>query len=80
MESSELLKRIRSELLRRVEIPSTEWKTSKQWMEEWGLHQSQTTRLLQSAVDAGIMEVRPFRLACSGRASYPIPHYREIPQ
>jgi hypothetical protein len=78
MESAELLRRIRDELLRKVELPTAEWKTSRQWMEEWGLHQSQTNRLLQQAVEAGIMEAKPFRVPCSTRASYPIPHYREI--
>jgi hypothetical protein len=78
MESAELLRRIRNELLQKTEQPTEGWKTAKQWMGEWGLHQSQTTRLLQRAVDAGIMEVRPFRMPCSNRSSYPIPHYREI--
>lgn len=77
MESAELLKRIRDEINCKIEVPSPEWKTSKQWMDEWGLQLSQTNRLLQSAVRSGIMERKNFRIACEGRPHYPVPHYRE---
>ena len=78
MESSELLKRIRRELQRKIEVPDSEWKTSRQWARTWGLQQSQTNRLLCNAVESGIMEVKLFRVPCVSRGSYPIPHYREI--
>lgn len=80
MDSSELLRRIRDKINRKVEIPSGEWKTSRQWAALWGLQQSQTNRLLASAVDAGVMEAKSFRVPCSTRVSYPIPHYREKPK
>lgn len=80
MESAELLKRIRDEIQRKIELPTGEWKTSKQWAQVWGLQQSQSNRLLSSAVESGIMETKLFRVPCPTRASYPIPHYREIPK
>lgn len=78
MESSELLKRIRDELQRKVEVPTSEWKTARQWMQEWEMQQSQTNRMLTLAVENGIMERKLFRIPCSSRSSYPTPHYREI--
>lgn len=79
MESSELLKHIRRELQRKIEIPTPEWKTSRQWAVEWGLKQSQTNRFLNLAVEEGIMEVKTFRVPCPTRTSYPCPHYRQKP-
>lgn len=79
MESAELLRRIRDELQRKIQTPSSEWKTSRQWMAEWGLAQSQTNRRLNQAVHLGIMEVQQFRVPCPARGSYPVPHYRQIP-
>ncbi len=78
MESSELLKRIRDELQRKIEVPTSEWKTARQWMEEWEMQQSQTNKMLTIAVENGIMERKLFRIPHSGRTSYPTPHYREI--
>lgn len=78
MESSELLKRIRDEINRKIEIPSSEWKTARDYVQEWGMQQSQTNRLLSQAVESGIMERKLFRIPHSGRTSYPTPHYREI--
>lgn len=80
MESSELLKRIRQELQRHADVPDSEWKTSRQWAKVWGLQQSQTNRLLCSAIEAGVMERKTFRISCPSRESYPIPHYRERPK
>ena len=77
MESAELLKRIRDQINCKIEAPSPEWKTSRQWAAEWGLQLSQTNRFLQSALREGIMERKNFRIACDGRAHYPVPHYRE---
>jgi hypothetical protein len=76
MESSELLKRIRDEIQRKIEIPTSEWKTSREWMKEWDLKQSQTQRTLTQGVELGIMEARTFRIPCPVRGSYPVPHYR----
>lgn len=78
MESAELLKRIRDEINRKIEIPSSEWKTARDYVQEWGMQQSQTNRLLSQAVESGIMERKLFRIPHSGRTSYPTPHYREI--
>ena len=78
MESSELLKRIRDELQRKVEIPTDEWKTALKWGEEWGLARAQTNQMLTAAVANGIMELKTFRIPMATRASYPVPHYREI--
>jgi len=76
MESSELLKRIRDEIQRKVEVPAPEWKTALQWGKEWGLARAQTNQMLTAAVKHGIMEFRTFRIPCPTRASYPVPHYR----
>jgi len=76
MESSELLKRIRDEIQRKIEIPTSEWKTSREWMQEWDLKQSQTNRTLTQGVELGIMEAKTFRIPCPVRGSYPVPHYR----
>lgn len=78
MESAELLKRIRDELQRKVDVPTSEWKTARQWMQEWEMQQSQTNRMLTLAVENGLMERKLFRIPCSSRSSYPTPHYREI--
>lgn len=80
MESAELLRRIRDEIQRKVEIPSSEWKTSKQWAVLWGLQQSQTNRMLNTAVESGVMESKLFRIPMPTRGSYPVPHYRPIPK
>ena len=76
MESSELLRRIRDEIQRKIEIPTSEWKTSREWMQEWDLKQSQTNRTLNQGVELGIMESKIFRIPCPIRGSYPVPHYR----
>ena len=78
MESAELLKRIRDEINRKIEIPSSEWKTALQWGKEWGLARAQTNQMLTGAVKSGIMEFKTFRIPMATRASYPTPHYREI--
>lgn len=78
MESSELLKRIRDEIRRKVEIPSSEWKTAVQWGNEWGLARAQTNQMLTAGVKNGVMEFKTFRIPMATRASYPVPHYREI--
>ncbi len=80
MESSELLRRIRAEINKTLEIPSPEWKSTDQWGKIWGLKSAQTGRLLRIAVDKGLMESRKFRIPCQSRGSYPIPHFREIPK
>lgn len=77
MESSELLRRIRDEIQRKIEVPTSDWKTSRQWMDEWGLQQSQTNRILNQGVEVGIMETKNFRIPCPTRGSYPVPHYRQ---
>lgn len=76
MESSELLRRIRDEIQRKIEFPTSEWKTSKEWMAEFDLKQSQTNRILTQGVELGIMEAKTFRIPCPVRGSYPVPHYR----
>lgn len=76
--SAELLKRIRDEINRKVEIPTGDWKTSKQWGAIWGLQQAQTNRHLSIAVQAGLMETKLFRIPMPTRTSYQVPHYREI--
>lgn len=76
MESAELLRRIRDEIQRKIEIPTSEWKTSREWMQEWDLKQSQTNRTLSQGVELGIMEAKTFRIPCPIRGSYPVPHYR----
>ena len=76
MESAELLRRIRDEIQRKIEFPTAEWKTSRQWMAEWGLRQSQTNRILNQGVEVGLMETKSFRIPCPIRGSYPVPHYR----
>jgi hypothetical protein len=76
MESAELLRRIRDEIQRKIEIPTSDWKTSREWMQEWDLKQSQTNRTLTQGVELGIMEARTFRIPCPVRGSYPVPHYR----
>lgn len=79
MESSELLRRIRDEIQRKIQFPTAEWKTSRQWMVEWGLKQSQTNRILNQGVEVGLMETKSFRIPCPTRGSYPVPHYRQKP-
>jgi hypothetical protein len=76
MESAELLRRIRDEIQRKVQQPTTEWKTALQWGKEWGLGRAQTNQMLTSAVKNGIMEFQTFRIPMPTRASYPVPHYR----
>lgn len=76
MESAELLRRIRDEIQRKVEVPTSEWKTALQWGKEWGLARAQTNQMLTGAVKSGIMEFRTFRIPMTTRASYPVPHYR----
>lgn len=76
MDSAELLRLIRKELLGKLESPSQEWKTRKQWAEQWNFGASQTGRFITAALSAGLMEQRTFRVQCEGRACYPKPYYR----
>jgi len=79
MESAELLRRIRDEIQRKVEVPPPEWKTALQWSKEWGLARAQTNQMLTSGIKNGIMEFQTFRIPMPTRASYPVPHYRQKP-
>lgn len=78
MESAELLRRIREEIRQTLQTPDTGWKTVHEWAEEWGLQRAQTNRLITAALKSGIMEAKKFRIPMPLRASYPVPHYREI--
>ncbi len=71
---SELLAQLRE--MDTEEIPEG-FKTSKQWMEEWGLGTSQTNHYLSLAVEKGKMEARKFRVQRTTGARQ-VYHYREI--
>lgn len=45
------------------------------WMAESGLGREQTSRNLRKGMEAGIVEMRKFRVACGERV-YPVPHYK----
>lgn len=80
LESAELLRLIREEIQQTIQIPDKEWKTVMEWSAEWGLQRAQTNRLITAAMKAGIMEAKKFRIPMPLRASYPVPHYRQIPK
>jgi len=60
----------------KLESPSQEWKTRKQWGEQWDIGGTQAGRFIAAALSAGLMERRTFRVQCEGRACYPKPYYR----
>ena len=76
MESSELLRRLRTELQKRPQVPDCEWKTARQWGSVWGLGLSQTNKLLLQGIESGLVEMQRFRVTTATRGTYPIPHYR----
>ena len=76
MESAELLKRIRDELGKKVQVPDSEWKTARQWGIVWNLCLSQTNKLLLQGIESGLVEMQRFRVSTATRGVYPIPHYR----
>ena len=78
MESAELLKRIRDELGKKVQVPDSEWKTARQWSSVWNLCLSQTNKLLLQGIESGLVEMQRFRVSTATRGAYPIPHYRQI--
>jgi hypothetical protein len=43
----------------------------------WNLQKTQTSRRIKSAVEAGLMEAKQFRVL-KGKAVRPLPHYRVI--
>jgi predicted 3-demethylubiquinone-9 3-methyltransferase (glyoxalase superfamily) len=76
MESAELLKRIRDELGKKLQVPDCEWKTARQWGIVWGLGPAQTSKMILQGMESGLMEMQRFRVSTPTRGSYPIPHYR----
>ena len=78
MESAELLRRLRTELQRRPQVPDSEWKTARQWSSVWNLCLSQTNKLLLQGIESGLVEMQRFRISTPTRGAYPIPHYRQI--
>ena len=76
MESAELLRRIRDELGKKVQVPDSEWKTARQWGIVWGLGPAQTSKMILQGIESGLMEMQRFRVSTATRGAYPIPHYR----
>jgi hypothetical protein len=76
MESAELLRRIRDELGKKVQVPDSEWKTARQWGIVWGLGVAQTNKMLMQGMESGLLEMERFRVKTPTRGAYPIPHYR----
>jgi hypothetical protein len=77
MESAELLRRIRDELGKKVQVPDSEWKTARQWGIVWGLGPAQANKMILQGIESGLMEMQRFRVSTPTRGSYPIPHYRQ---
>lgn len=54
------------------------WQTCKQIAVEEGRSLARTNEILRRGVDAGLVEVRTFRIK-AGSKVYPVPHYRRKP-
>jgi hypothetical protein len=76
MESSELLRRLKAELCGSIQTPPPEWKTARQWSEEWGTHPTQTQRILREGIKRGHLTTQKFRIRGELRPGYPTPHYK----
>lgn len=60
-----------------VEPVPPDWKTIKGLARECGRSPKRTQELVQAGVEAGLIEVRKFRVRTGGKV-YPVPHYREV--
>lgn len=54
-----------------------DWKTIKAIARECGRSPKRTQELVQAGIEAGLIEVRKFRIRTGGKV-YPVPHYREV--
>jgi predicted transcriptional regulator len=75
MDSSELLKSLRSALFVADKVPDG-WYTLRQLSKEWNVSGSHAYRLTRKAVEAGLMQQDRFRIQTEKRGIYPTWHYR----
>jgi len=78
MESAELLRRLKAEIIKEFHQVPDGWKTAQQWAAEWNLRRAQVNKLLSAGVATGLLETKIFRVPCPVRQSYPMPHYRSV--
>jgi len=60
-----------------VETPPPGWATARAIADDSGKSLAQASKVLRAAVDAGLVEVRSFRINTGGKV-YPVPHYRRV--
>lgn len=48
------------------------------WEQEWGLSMAETNKKISKFVNAGVMEMKKFRVVCQSGKNYPVPHYQII--
>lgn len=63
----EILKAVLAEIHRSVQKPDKGFLTIREWGERWGYAHVQTSRLVDIAVKAGLLERRDFRISTKGR-------------
>lgn len=58
-----------------AETPAEGFYTLAEWMVESGVGREQTTRNLRKGIEAGVVEMKRYRVRC-GDKIYPTPHYK----
>ena len=76
MDSTELLKKLRSAIANQPEEVPADWKTAVQWSDEWNVSANAAGIILNRSMKAGLMECQKFRIPSGGRGVYPVQHYR----
>lgn len=73
--SKDLLSRLQEALATKEDSVPEGFKTRAQWQAEWGCSDAHAKNLLKAGTDAGLIEVRKFRVK-AGNGVFPTPHYR----
>ena len=72
-----ILKAVLAEIHKTVQKPDDGFYTIEQWAERWGYANVQTSRLIQIAVKAGILEKKDYRINTHGRVRL-MAHYGKL--
>jgi len=80
MESSELLRKLKDAIQLKADTVPEGYKTVKDWAKAWSLSRAHAEKLLKIGVESGVVDSKQFRIPIDGRKTYPVYHYREIPQ
>lgn len=76
---NDLLKSLKAAINGEADVPPKDFKTSRQWAEEFGKRPEYISRLLRSGIEAGKVEMKVYRVSGTSRGVHPVPHYKIKP-